>query len=261
MFNAIVLAADRGPDDPVAVAAGVAAKCLTPVAGRPMVVRVAHALEQSARVQTILLCGPAAEALAGSPELRRMVSDGAVRWMDPAATPSASAALALAALPEEEPVLLTTGDHPLLESGHGAAFSRPGERERVRCRRGVGAVRTGAQNLPSHATDGAEVQQRALLRLQSVRVSLTPRPQRWRSYGKRWRTSARHPIRVIGLIGWGAMALYALGMLSLASAVARLSRRTGVKAHVVTMPFAEAAIDVDSVADLDLVRAIVARTG
>jgi hypothetical protein len=39
-FNAIVLAADRGPDDPVAVAAGVAAKCLTPIAGRPMVVRV-----------------------------------------------------------------------------------------------------------------------------------------------------------------------------------------------------------------------------
>jgi hypothetical protein len=68
------------------------------------------------------------------------------------------------------------------------------------------------------------------------------------------------PIRVIGFVGWGAVVLYALGMLSLASAVTRVSSRTGIKTHVVTMPFAEAAIDVDSVADLDLVRAIVART-
>ena len=70
----------------------------------------------------------------------------------------------------------------------------------------------------------------------------------------------KKPIRVIGLVGWGAMALYALGLLSLAGAVRRISRQTGVAAGVVTMPFAEAAIDVDSVADLELVRAIVART-
>jgi hypothetical protein len=56
------------------------------------------------------------------------------------------------------------------------------------------------------------------------------------------------------------MARYALGMLSLPAAVRRLSKRTGIDAAVVTMPFAEAAIDVDSVADLELVRAIVART-
>ena len=39
----------------------------------------------------------------------------------------------------------------------------------------------------------------------------------------------------------------------------RISKQTGIAAAVVTMPFAEAAIDVDSVADLELVRAIVAR--
>ena len=69
----------------------------------------------------------------------------------------------------------------------------------------------------------------------------------------------KKPIRVIGLVGWGAMARYALGMLSLTAGVRKISRQTGIAAGVVTMPFAEAAIDVDSVADLDLVRAIVAR--
>jgi hypothetical protein len=70
----------------------------------------------------------------------------------------------------------------------------------------------------------------------------------------------KKPIRVIRFVGWGAVALYALGMLSLSSAAARVSRRMGVRVQVVTLPYAEAAIDVDSVADLDLVQAIVART-
>jgi hypothetical protein len=56
------------------------------------------------------------------------------------------------------------------------------------------------------------------------------------------------------------MLLYALGLLSVGSAVRRISKKTGIDARVVTMPFAEAAIDVDSVADLDLVRDIVARS-
>ena len=43
-IHAIVLAGDRGPYDPVAVAAGVPAKCLTPIGGSPMVVRVVRAL-------------------------------------------------------------------------------------------------------------------------------------------------------------------------------------------------------------------------
>ena len=71
MFNAIVLAADRGRDDPVAVAAGVAAKCLTPIGGSPMVVRVVRALEQSERVNTHPALRPGrAKRCEASPELR-----------------------------------------------------------------------------------------------------------------------------------------------------------------------------------------------
>ena len=49
-FTAIVLAADRAAGDAVAAAAGVACKCLTPVAGTAMVVRVLDALEASEHV-------------------------------------------------------------------------------------------------------------------------------------------------------------------------------------------------------------------
>ncbi len=62
-------------------------------------------------------------------------------------------------------------------SGHGAAFSRPGERERGRRRRRAGAARARAEGPPADAPDRAEVQRRALLRLQSLRVSLAARPR------------------------------------------------------------------------------------
>ena len=146
MFNAIVLAADRGRDDPVAAAAGVAAKCLTPIAGSPMVVRVVRALEQSARVNTILLCGPPAEALRESPELAGMVSGG-VRWMSPEATPATSAAAALAALPEDVPVLLTTGDHALLTPDMVRHFLDQASALGGDVAVGAGAARAGAGSL------------------------------------------------------------------------------------------------------------------
>jgi len=257
-FNAIVLAADRGRDDPVAVAAGVAAKCLTPIAGSPMVVRVVHALEQSRRMNTILLCGPPSETLQESPELRRMVAGNGIRWMAPEATPATSAAVALAALPEDLPVLLTTGDHALLSPDMVRHFL-----DQASALGGDVAVALAPHELVQGTYPRTR---RTVLKFSdghycgcNLFAFLSPRGRKMAHVWKHVEGERKNPIRVIGLVGWGAMALYALGMLSLAGAVQRISRQTGVAAGVVTMPFAEAAIDVDTVADLDLVRAIVAR--
>jgi CTP:molybdopterin cytidylyltransferase MocA len=258
-FNAVVLAADRGPNDPVTTAAGVAAKCLTPIGGTPMAVRVVCALEQSERVSTILLCGPTDEALQRSQELRRMVADGRVRWMPPQATPATSAAAALAALPEDQPALLTTGDHALLRPDIVRHFLD----------RAAGPGRDVAVALVPH-----ELVQRAHPRTRRTVLKfrdghycgcnlfafLSPRGRAMVRLWQQVEAHRKRPIRVVGLVGWSAMVLYALRLLSLAGAVQRLSKLADVKAGVVTMPFAEAAIDVDSVADLELVRAIVART-
>jgi len=90
---------------------------------------------------------------------------------------------------------------------------------------------------------------------------LTPRGREMVKIWRQVENDRKNPIRVIGLVGWGAMARYALGMLSVADGVRRISRQTGIAANVITLPFAEAAIDVDSLADLELVREIVARRG
>ena len=258
-FNAIVLAADRGPDDPVATAAGVAAKCLTPIGGSPMAVRVVCALEQSERVNAILLCGPTDEALRRSREVHRMVSDGRVRWMPPQATPATSAAAALAALPEDQPVLLTTGDHALLSPDMVRHFL-----DRATALGRDVAVALAPHQLVQRSHPRTR---RTVLKFRdghycgcNLFAFLSPRGRTMARLWQQVEAQRKKPIRVVGLVGWSAAVLYALRLLSLAGAVQRLSRLADVKAGVVTMPFPEAAIDVDTVADLELVRAIVART-
>lgn len=258
-FNAIVLAADRGRNDPVAATAGVAAKCLTPIAGVPMVVRVAHALQESARVDTILLCGPSANVLRDSPELRQLVDRKRVRWMEPLATPSASAAAALDVLPGDQPVLLTTGDHPLL---------RPDMVRHFLDQASAGGLDVAVGLAPHGLVQQAYPRtRRTVLKFSdgyycgcNLFAFLSPRGRGMASLWKKVEDQRKRPIRVIGLVGWFAMLLYALRLLSLAGAMRRISRKAGLSAGAVIMPFAEAAIDVDSAADLDLARDIAAQT-
>ena len=68
------------------------------------------------------------------------------------------------------------------------------------------------------------------------------------------RTGAKKPLVVIGLLGWWAVIRYRLGLLSLEEALAKLSKRLGLRMRAVILPYANAAIDVDSIADLMLVR-------
>jgi GTP:adenosylcobinamide-phosphate guanylyltransferase len=259
-FNAIVLAADRGPGDPVAAAAGVPAKCLTPVAGSPMVSRVVRALRQSARVDCILLCGPAPEVLRDSLELRELIDGKRVRWISPQGSPSASAAAALADLAEDRPVLLTTCDHALLRPEIVRHFLDGSAAGGFDVAVGLAPHEIVAKAYPAT--------RRTVLRFReggycgcNLFAFLSPRG---RAMARQWmkvENQRKKPIRVIGLIGWYAMLLYALGRLSLADAVRRISAQTGLAAGAVVLPFAEAAIDVDSAADLELAREIAERLG
>jgi CTP:molybdopterin cytidylyltransferase MocA len=258
-FHAVVLAGERSRHDPVAAAAHVAAKCLTPIGGTPMVARVLRALDESGRIDDILLCGPARETLDSSPELRALVGAG-VRWMAPEATPSRSAAAALASLGDGAPVLVTTADHALLSPEIVRHFLAAAAKSGADV-----AVALAPHDLVRAAHPGTR---RTVLKFSdghycgcNLFAFLTPRGREMARLWQQVENERKNPIRVIGFVGWVAMGRYALGLLSLEAALRRMSRQTGLKAAVVEMPFAEAAIDVDSVADLKLVRAIVTRTG
>ena len=71
-----------------------------------------------------------------------------------------------------------------------------------------------------------------------------------------WRqveSQRKRPLRVVGAVGWLAIFRFLLGRLTLPEALERLSRRLGIRIGVVIMPFPQAAVDVDTIADWELV--------
>jgi GTP:adenosylcobinamide-phosphate guanylyltransferase len=256
-FTALVLAGDRAPGDPVARAAGVPCKALALVGGRPMVSRVLDALGTARQIDARVLCGPRRDALEQDPELRALVESGTVEWLAPAATPSLSAAAALDRVAPAAPVLLTTADHALLTSALVDYFcqaARVIDADVV-----VGLARAEQVMAAFPGT------RRTVLRLKgggycgcNLFAFLTPAGRGAVQHWRRIEQERKHPLRLVaGVLGWSAVIDYALGRLTLQAALGRVSRRLGLRAGSVILPFPEAAVDVDSVEDLQLVRAVV----
>ena len=112
-ISALVLAASRGPEDPVARSEGVTHKCLVDVAGVPMLARVLEALQASPSVEGIAISIDDAGVLDALPTVTAAVEAGALTLLKSADTPSGSV-LAAARAVERYPLLITTADNPLL---------------------------------------------------------------------------------------------------------------------------------------------------
>ncbi|MDT8450032.1 MAG: nucleotidyltransferase family protein [Wenzhouxiangellaceae bacterium] len=250
--NVIVLAGDRGPDDPLALDAGVAGKTLVPLHGRPMLDRVMHAVAGLDGVDRTLLVAPDraeyADAVSAELEWRRV---------DPAAGPAASVERALAALASDQPVLLVTGDHPLVTAGWLEQFRSA-------------ALDSGADAVVGVVDHAAVMQRfpdsrRTRYRFADVAVCGTNLywfgSQRGAAVAGLWRrfeADRKRPWRIVSRLGWWNLARYLAGRLTLAQAMAGLSRRLGLRLAAVFVDDAAAAVDVDSRADRDLVARILA---
>jgi CTP:molybdopterin cytidylyltransferase MocA len=256
-FSAIVMAADRNQGDPVAKAAGVACKALTPVGGTPMVLRVLNALQESLEVGPRLLCGPPGPVLEQATLLKSGVDAGNYGWTDSSESPSASAAAALAQIPESQPVLLTTADHALLSSriiDHFCGQARTADVDLL--------VALAPHDLVATAYPSMK---RTRLRFSdrdycscNLFAFMTPRARAITGFWSKVESQRKQPWRVIGILGWWPVFKYLLGRLSLKEALARLSGLLDMEIGVAILPFAEAAVDVDSSNDWLLVQQILA---
>jgi len=256
-FAALILAADRGIDDPVAKAAGVPCKSLTPIGGIPMVFRVVNALYASGQVDAINLCGPPESIVNQTADLGDLIASGRVKWYANQATPSASAYHVLQRLPDEDPVLLTTADHAMLSARMVDYFCS--EARATGCDVVVGVARheTVTKAHPRTRRTATRLQDGAYCGC-NLFAFLTPRARIAADFWRQVESQRKKPLRVIRVLGWMAVLRYIIGRLSLSEALDRISRRLGFKAGAVIMPFAEAAVDVDSVSDLELVEKIIA---
>ena len=259
-FTALVLAGSRGPDDPVAMAAGVAHKCLAPVAGVPMAVRVVETLAASPWIARIALALQDPALLDQLPALRPLMAAGRCRVLPTAATPSLSVQRALDELPDPLPLLVTTGDHPLLTPeivAHFCAAARRTGADFVAGLTPASAIRTAYP----HA-------QRTYLRFRDERYSganlfavLQPEGRRAVAFWRRVEQERKRPWRLVRAFGWRPLVAYLLGRLTLSEALARASQVIGARLAAVILHQPEAAIDVDKPADLELAESILARRG
>jgi GTP:adenosylcobinamide-phosphate guanylyltransferase len=256
-FTAIIMAADRNPDDPVTRAAGVPCKALTPVGGIPMVLRVLNALEESQAIGPRLLCGPPWPLLEQDVALKSGIDAGDYAWTASRDSPSASASAAMEQIADSQPVLLTTADHALLSSQVIDYF----------CEQACTAdfdlmVALAPHELVAMAYPGV---QRTRLRFSdrdycscNLFAFMTPRSRAIAGFWRKVESQRKQPWRVIGMLGWWAVFKYLLGRLSLQEALARMSGRLEMKIGVVILPFADAAVDVDTADDWRLVEQILA---
>ncbi len=245
---ALVLAGSRGPDDPMARAAGVRHKAFIDVAGEPMLARVLRALRQTPGVGEIFVVIEAPELLAGLP----------VTPLPAAGSPALSVADALARI-DAPAVLVTTADHALATAAMFRHF--------------LDHVPAGADVTAAVATRevilaGYPGSRRTWLAFRDRSVSgcnmFLLRPPRAGDVARFWRRMEEHrkrPWRMAAMLGFANLIGFALKRFTLDQMLRRLGRQVGATLAVVEMPMAEAAIDVDKPEDLDLVRRILALAG
>jgi len=249
-WTALVLAAGRGPNDPMAKAYGVSHKCALPVNGVPMLRRVVNALQGSQSIAAIAI------SIESPAIVREALTEKDTRI---AIIPSESSAprSAIVAIRNNPafPVLITTGDHALLTPEMVDYFCEHAERNGADFSAGLARAEVIMKAYPQSI--------RTFFRFGKDRVSgcnlFAITNENGLRILEKWQyleQSRKKPWRLVAAFGPVALIRFVLGALSLDGVFSIVSQRLGLDAKPVLMPFAEAAIDVDKPSDLELAEAI-----
>jgi molybdopterin-guanine dinucleotide biosynthesis protein A len=252
-FTAIILAGERGPGDPLVEHASACCKAMVEIDGTPMILRVLAALDDAVHVGHCLLSGPGHDKMAAESPVVRLIEAGTVDWCEPQPTPSTSAYHAMQRVPATTPVLVTTADHPLLSAEIVDHF----------CGQSLARGADVTVGLAPYGLVKAAFpdMKKTVLRFRdgdycgcNLFAFLTAEGRRMADYWRRVETQRKNPVGVIRILGWAAVIRYLLGRLTLPSALDSLSRRLHLNLGAVILPYAEAAVDIDSIADHAIVQ-------
>jgi molybdopterin-guanine dinucleotide biosynthesis protein A len=252
-YTAIILAGERGPGDPLVAHASACCKAMVEIDGTPMILRVLAALENATHVGQCILSGPGHEKMAAGSPLSLLLEAGTVDWCEPQATPSTSAYRAMQRVPPDKPVLVTTADHPLLTAGIVDHFCEQSRSRGLDVTVGLAPYELVRAAYPD--------MKKTVLRFRdgeycgcNLFAFLTAEGRRMADYWRRVETQRKNPAGMIRILGWWAVIRYLMGWLTLESALESLSRRLQLNLGAVILPYAEAAVDIDSIADHDIVQ-------
>ncbi len=251
-YDVLVMAAGRGPSDPMATAFGVAHKCLVPVAGTPMLARVADALLNCPYVEHIAVSIDDPEAVRTALGPRP-----AIEVVASSTTAPASVLAALQPDATHWPVLVTTADHALLTPEIVSHFLQAAADSDADLAVGLATRQTIMSELPTT--------KRTYLKFSDVQVSgcnlfaiNSPEGLNFVRFWQQADKNRKKPWKLIGAFGPGALLRWLSGRLSLGDAFELASSHLGAKAVPVLLPFGVAAVDVDKPEDKVLVEQVLA---
>jgi GTP:adenosylcobinamide-phosphate guanylyltransferase len=254
---ALVLAGSRGPSDPLALSQGARHRALLEVGGTPMLVRVLRALRATRGMGRITVSIEEPEALASLPELDALVREGVLAIHRSLPSPSRSVQDVLASHPATQPRLVTTADHALLRPEIIEHFLGDAEHSGADLAIGLVAERLLRARFPDS--------KRTYLRFRDDGYSganlflfRTPRAREAAAFWVRAERFRKRPWRLVSAFGPVALGLFLLRRLDVDQALERASRTVGARVAAIRLPFAEAAVDVDKPADLELARSLAA---
>ena len=249
-YCAIILAAGRGPEDPMAKAYGVTHKCTLLVGGIPMLKRVVETLRASPAISGISISIEDAAIVKTA-----MGEDTLDLTIIRSENSAPLSAIATIGKNPAYPFLITTADHALLTPEMVNYFCTQATANGADFSAGLATAETILASYPQSI--------RTFFRLGSDRVSgcnlFAIQNEKGLRILERWRylePVRKKPWRLVAAFGAIALLRFALGMLSLETAFKTISARLDMTIKPVPMPFAEAAIDVDKPADLELAEAI-----
>jgi len=240
------------------MASGAPCKALTLVGGVPMLFRVLDALEAARSVDRCMVCGPSPGIVEASEALQQRLSAGRLSWVPPPPTPPLGILHTLEPLLEETPVLVTTADHALLSSSIVDHFWERATATPAGVVAGVASCAAVTQAYPQVRRTALRFRDGAVCGC-NLFAFQDPRGLRAVRFWRRVEQDRKHPLRIARALGWTTVLRVLSGRLSLDQAVDALSLRIGVRAATVSLPFPEAAIDVDTPQDWRFVEQLIAR--
>ncbi len=241
--RAVILAGQRPGVDPLCESAGVKWKADIAVAGTPMLSRVAEALEQSGLVENITISGYDGTGT----DLPRV--EGGCGPADSAL---------MACRDGDFPVLLTTCDHALLTPEIVKTFLRQAQASKADMAIGLATEEVIVAAYPETVRTYMRFADHAISGCNLFYLA-TPKALDALDFWRSAQSLRKQPLALARKIGLGLGVKFASGRLKLDDAFVAVGKRLKLKAAPVLLPYAEAAIDVDSVADLAMVEKILAR--
>jgi len=253
-WTAIVLAGNRPGENGFAESHNVTAKALIPVGGEPMLGRVLKALLGSPSVARIVVLAQDAEALLGG-DLAWAAAEARISTAAGGDGISTSIAGIAGTVAAPWPVLVTTADHALLRPEMVEAFiAGIGDADAAFAmveRRVVEQVHPGTKRTWIKFSDGHYSGANLFaLTNASAQTALT--------FWAKAEKDRKKALRMLMFFGPTIFLRAVTRTISIGGAAAKAGKELGLRVKVVTLPFPEAAIDVDKPADLELVEQILA---